>query len=213
MVAWSIWEHRNKVQERQKVWGIDEVCHQASNLLKKFHDVHKKISRMVARIGDTWWKLPASGLFKVNFDGSLFKEQACAGLGVVIRDSTGLTIGALSQKIRHPGSMDMVEALAARKAVVFAKELCLQSMEVKGDSLWVIQALVAAKSSRTMFGNVIADIHCLVSNINCSFCHVKREGNKLARALARRAVALVDFDVWLEDLLRDLEDVFQFDLL
>ena len=52
-----------------------------------------------------------------------------------------------------------------------------------------------------------------MSNINCSFCHVKREGNKLARALARRAVALVDFDVWLEDLLRDLEDVFQFDLL
>ena len=107
------------------MWGIDEVCHRASDLLKEFHDVHKKISRMVARIGDTWWKLPASGLFKVNFDGALLKEQACAGLGVVIRDSTGLTIGALSQKIRHPGSMDMVEALAARKAVVFAKELCL----------------------------------------------------------------------------------------
>ena len=107
----------------------------------------------------------------------------------------------------------MVEALAARRAVVFAKELCLQSVEVEGDSLCVIQALVAAKSSRTMFGNVIADIHCLVSNINCSFSHVKREGNKLAHAFARRVVASADFDMWLEDLPRDLKDVFQLYLL
>ena len=107
----------------------------------------------------------------------------------------------------------MVEALAARRAVVFAKELCLQSVEVEGDSLCVIQALVAAKSSRTMFGNDIADIHCLVSNINCSFCDVKRAGNRLVHALARRVVVSIDFDVWLEDLSRDLEDVLQFDLL
>ena len=78
------------------MWGIDEVCHRASDLLKEFHDVHKKIPWMVARSGDTWWKLPTSGLSKVKFDGALFKEQACAGLGVVIRDSMGLTIGALS---------------------------------------------------------------------------------------------------------------------
>ena len=45
----------------------------------------------------------------------------------------------------------MVEALAARRAVVYAQELCLQAVEVEGDSLKVIQALVAAKPSRTLF--------------------------------------------------------------
>ena len=78
------------------MWGIDEVCHRASDLLKEFHGVYKKIPWMVARSGDTRWKPPASGLFKVNFDGALFEKQACEGLGVVIRDSTGLNIGALS---------------------------------------------------------------------------------------------------------------------
>ena len=86
-------------------------------------------------------------------------------------------------------------------------------MEVKGDSLRVIQALGAAKPSRTLFGNIITDIHRLVSHFNCSFYYVKREGNKLAHALIRRAIVSVDLDVWLEDLSRDLEDVFQFDLL
>ena len=85
-------------------------------------------------------------------------------------------------------------------------------MVVEGDSLRVIQALIDDRPSRTMFGNVIADIHSLVSNVDCSFCHVKREGNKLAHALARRVVASADSDVWLEELPRDLEDIFQFDL-
>ena len=96
--------------------------------------------------------------------------------------------------------------------LLYLPRSCLQAVEVDGDSLKVIQAIVATKPSRTLFGNVIADIHCLVANFNYSFCHFKREGNKLAHALARRAVVFADFDVWLEDLPRDLEDVFQFDL-
>ena len=85
-------------------------------------------------------------------------------------------------------------------------------MVVEGDSLWVIQALVVARPSRSMFGHVIADIHSLISNVEFSFCHVKREGNTLVHALACRAVASADFGVWLEELSRDLEDIFQFDL-
>ena len=46
----------------------------------------------------------------------------------------------------------------------------------------------------------------------CSFQHVKREGNKLAHALVRRAVVCVDIDVWVEELPMDLDDVFNLDL-
>ena len=37
-------------------------------------------------------------------------------------------------------------------------------------------------------------------------------GNKLAHALARRAVSSADLDVWVEELAFDLESVFQSDL-
>ena len=62
-----------------------------------------------------------------------------------------------------------------------------------------------------MYGHVIDDIRFLSSSTSYSFSHVKRKGNRLAHALARRAVSSVDTDVWLEDLPQDLDDVFQLD--
>ena len=61
----------------------------------------------------TKWSPPDEGLYKINFDGAIFEDQACVGLGVVIRDLAGLNIGAFSQKIRLPSLVVMVEALTA----------------------------------------------------------------------------------------------------
>jgi len=57
----------------------------------------------------------------------------CVGIGVVFHDYTGNIIAALSQKIPLVQSMELAEALAARRAVVFAKELSLFNVEIEGD--------------------------------------------------------------------------------
>ena len=67
--------------------------------------MHKKVPWVAAHSEDIRWKPPTYGLYKINFDGALFANQACAGLTVVIRDSEGQIIGALSQKVRHPSQL------------------------------------------------------------------------------------------------------------
>lgn len=57
----------------------------------------------------------------MNFDGAIFENLALAGLGIVIRDEQGLIITALSQRIPLPNSVNMVEALAARRSLIFAQ--------------------------------------------------------------------------------------------
>ena len=52
---------------------------------------------------------------------------------------------------------------------------------------------------QTLYGHIIDEIRSLSSTINCSFLHVNRKGNKLAHALARRAVLSTDIDVWMEE--------------
>nr|POF03400.1 hypothetical protein CFP56_60588 [Quercus suber] len=65
---------------------------------------------------------PISPHCKVNFDAVLFSSEGTAGLGVVIRDSSGIALHALAQRIIKPTSDAAVEALAFRRAMFFAKE-------------------------------------------------------------------------------------------
>ncbi|KAK9999726.1 hypothetical protein SO802_019329 [Lithocarpus litseifolius] len=132
---------------------------------------------------------------------------------VVIRDCNGNIIGALSQKIVLPQSIENAEASAASRAVTFARELSLFKVIFKGDCLRIIKAINTKELCHTLFDHIIEEIWSLTPSLmTCNFQHVKREGNKLAHALARRAVVFADTDVWVEELLVDLDDVINLDL-
>ena len=60
---------------------------------------------------------------------------------MVCRDNSGLVIVALRQNLGQVQSVEMAEALAARRAVVFAEEMSLFRIIIEGDCLSVIQAL------------------------------------------------------------------------
>ena len=117
---------------------MKEIGDQAQALVQEYFDACQSASGPSVPIAPVCWTRPPSGLYKVNFDAALFEGLGCAGIGVAIRDSSGAIIGTLSQKIPLPHSMEMAEALAARRAVVFAQELCLANVLVEGDCLRVV---------------------------------------------------------------------------
>ena len=122
---------------------------------------------------------------------------------------SGQVITALSQKIPLVQSVELAEAMAARWALLFAKELSLFDVEIEGDCSRVLAALNMARSCSTLFGHVIDECKSLGASLrSCKFNHVRREGNRLAHALARRAVISADMDVWVESLPSDLDSVF-----
>jgi len=87
------------------------------------------------------WSPPPEVCFKANFDASLFDGTNSVRIGVVVRDHLGCVIAALSQQVNLIHSVDIAEALAARQAVVLARELSLFNVIFEGDCLCVIQAL------------------------------------------------------------------------
>lgn len=211
--AWCLWQRRNKLRERQPTWPLQEIGRRAKELVVEFFEVHQQTPNSVQRAPCVKWSPPAEGGYKANFDAAFFENSEMAGLGVVIRDSSGNVMGALSQKITKPHSVEHAEALAVRRAVILVKELMLFQVCFEGDCQRVIQAINAPGACRTLFGHIIDEIRCFSSSlVGCSFIHVKREGNKLAHALARRAVLSADTDVWVEELPNNLDDVFLSDL-
>ena len=63
---------------------------------------------------------PQPNCFKLNFDEAIFPELGKAGLGVVINDSQGIVIASLLEQAPLPFSSNIVEAMAAARALVFA---------------------------------------------------------------------------------------------
>lgn len=98
-----------------------------------------------------------------------------AGIGVVIRNSSGQVMGALSDRINLPSAVDNVEAITCRKAISFALELGIDEVVFEGDSETIIKALDSDSSCLSTFGHIVEDARAQALN-SVSFCfsHVKR---------------------------------------
>jgi len=73
---------------------------------------------------------------------------------VAFRDHSGSIVAALSQRIESFHSIELAEALAAKRAVMLARELSLFDVIFEGDCLRVVQALRCSGHCNMLFGHV-----------------------------------------------------------
>lgn len=107
----------------------------------------------------------------------------------------------------------MAEALAAQRAVTFARELSLFNIIAEGDCLHVIQTLTCIGPCHMLFGHIIDETKRSGRMLrSCMFQHARREGNRLAHSLAKNTVLSGDTKVWVEAVPEDVDVVFQLDL-
>ena len=185
------------------------MAREALQEYNQLRPTHEKIPRIARSVR---WHLPSSGLLKINFDDALSAEENIVGLGVIVRNENKLAMAALSQQIPLLTSVEMVEVLAARRALWIARELGFHNVIVEGDSESIINSINGNIMAQSEFGHILHDIKFLCSFFSCiSFQHVRRQGNYLAHKLARRAMSN-PLDVWMESVPLDTVDVYNFDL-
>ena len=159
-----------------------------------------------------WSPLPHP-IFKVNFDGAVFKESNSAGIGVVIRDDLVQVMASMSKNIPFPSSVDEVEALAIVRALCFAQEVGFSSVILEGDSERVAKSLRSEESSFASFGHLIEDAKVISKSfVDLTISHVKRQGNSVAHNLVRHARHVSDLKVWMESVPPHLNVVIVSDL-
>ena len=107
----------------------------------------------------------------------------------------------------------MVEVQAARRALLFARELGFERLIVEGDSEIIINAIKGGDAMLSSeLGHILQDIHSLASTIqSVSYQHVRHLGNCMAHRLARRSICN-PFLIWMEDVPPDIVDVYNYDL-
>ena len=107
-----------------------------------------------------------------------------------------------------------IEAKAASRALQFASELGFNQGILEGDCQVVTNALIEDESSLSTVGVIIDDICFEASCYNqLRYSHIKREGNKIAHSLARYAIEISNFVVWMKDVSPHLFSVVQADIV
>ena len=132
---------------------------------------------------------------------------------MVIRDHEGSVIGALSERIALPPSVEDVEALAGRRAIAFAKEIGLQEVIFEGDAEIIINSLSMDGKCMAHFGHLIEDSRQLAASLRAffTFSHVKRKGNSVADKLAKLARESPFPRIWFNDIHSDATNLVLLD--
>ena len=197
MQIWTIWYQRNKVRSAPLGLPLNQIAQRAYEALlgyraaQPWHTMAAPTARQHAR-----WTSPPSDWYKANFDAAIFNDVGRAGLGVIIRDSQGLTMAALAQNVLLASLVVEMEALAATQAVELAVEIGLDKIISEGDSSIVIRGLTDQVPNFASLGFLIKEANELANRLtHVKFQHVGREGNSVAHNLARHARHVTCFSI------------------
>ena len=102
-------------------------------------------------------------------------------------------------------TVEILEAMAARRAMIFMEELGLRRAIFEGDSETVVKALSGDCPDRSCIGHIVKDYKSLMGCFQTnSFSHVRRQSNGVAHTLARRARKSSPLSVWMESIPPDI---------
>ena len=210
ITAWSIWHHRNKSRLQEPSLPLARIAGFAREYLQSFktQGAHVSLSTCNRLPFQKHWRPPPPDCFKINYEGAMFDESDEAGLGVVIRNSEGQVMVALSKKIKKPPSVVALELLATRRATILVSETSFQQSCFEGDSEVVVKSLCGCGMEKSVVGHILKDTLSYVSLLkNYFFSHVNRQGNAVAHALAQRVRLSFPVQIWMESVPPDLDVV------
>lgn len=153
------------------------------------------------------WRKPHDGWLKLNVDGSRSSSIGMAGCGGVLRDHHGDWVCGFQQKIGYCSS-DEAEALGMLQGLRLLATLGTRYVIVESDSASIIDSLRSRSKLHGNIGNILQRCQTAATNFEeIHFEHIYREQNKLADALAKRALCLPRGYVLLTEAPNDLRDL------
>ncbi|XVF18732.1 hypothetical protein REPUB_Repub11eG0048400 [Reevesia pubescens] len=134
VLCWAIWGSRN---DDVKNNGKNTLIRTSTFTLQYFKEFklvqqHEEMSivEMIRK-----WERPKHGHVKISFEEATSEADGIGGAEVIIRDGEGFVLAACS--ISHLGAHnpEIMEALVALNALVFAKDMGVQRFIVEDDAV------------------------------------------------------------------------------
>ncbi|KAK9984857.1 hypothetical protein SO802_034382 [Lithocarpus litseifolius] len=217
-ILWVPWTNRNDVQHGGLRKNGKQLILWYTHYLEEYW-VTVEVPMKLSQVYVSKWEPPTFPFYKVNVDGAVFKEQKEVGVGVVIRDHIGNIILGLSKKFQYPLGAIEVEAKAFESSLEFAKDMGIQDFVLEGDSLNIVHALSENSHAASTIPALIHGMQVTSFEFrNVLSSHVRRNSTVPTHQLAKHALGIFDFSVWIEEnpcflvqaLLHDVSTTFNY---
>ena len=138
--------------------------------------------------------------YKLNFLCKLGNDPYQVGLGVLVRDSSGLVAASMWRQFSGEGCGLQVHTQALLLALEFAFSIGLRGLEVDVGNNELYGLLQKPGPCLAHMGVLIDDIRDWAHEFHfLSFSFIKNVCNKAAQALATKALSSSFQQVWLDD--------------
>lgn len=190
-LCWSIWRARNDLVWNRKRWSAMKIVAKAWEYLSQWNGAQARnykvpLQPMLAGDGAIYWAKPKTDVVKITVDAATFSDQGTCGIGIISRDHDGSLLGAKSKQYAEVLNPSMVEAMAIKEALSWAKDRQWSSVILESDCLLVVQLIRSATPMKSRFGQVIEDCRRLRSGFNnFELYFIKRSANMSAHELAQ----------------------------
>ena len=144
VTAWSIWYNRNQVVHE----SVCQLPNQIWNFTKRYLQDYKEASSFLGQdktCDSSSWRPPPAGVLKINVDGATSENGRNSSVGVIIRDSKGMTVAACANYLSGQFSALETETLAVECGILLAREMGLAQIIIETDALLVVQSIAASK--------------------------------------------------------------------
>ena len=134
MIMWYIWFNRNRVAHENKMWDPKLVVAKAESHLEEFIKASSRMGEGEVRNGSESsrpkWKAPIAGMVKINWDVIERVEVGSSSRGIIIRDSEGQVLAAVSSMGSEGGDLFARRLLCLTRALMFAGEIGFFDVEI-----------------------------------------------------------------------------------
>lgn len=201
--CWAIWYARNRVVNEGKQEDPQITAARAAATADSYLRIKCPNVQVVPRQHNNnqqVWNPPPIGWYKVNVDAAIQMANSKAGLGVVIRDSSGKILAAAVQSTGFRGDVACMEAEAVLFGIQVACQAKCDPIIIESDSLEVVELSLQRKSSMAEICWAVEEIQaCLKNQSKASIQFVPRNFNVVAHSLAKVALDFKSPVVWLEE--------------
>uniref|UniRef100_A0A803P9C5 Reverse transcriptase n=1 Tax=Cannabis sativa TaxID=3483 RepID=A0A803P9C5_CANSA len=147
------------------------------------------------------WQPPPENNYKLNVDAALDSSRSKIGIGVIVRNSAGQVVGAMSKPAVGNFKSQEMEAKAMFVGLSWAKQYQIPIDYVETDCLMLVNALNGCISHNSSFFGLVSDVTFHLSSFsNVCVSHVKRDANQAAHNLAKQALQLDNDCMWLGEI-------------